>query len=165
MASLSMNVLLDRFKQKFLEMHGDEHFRNHRLRTQVSYQDFVLTAAQMDTLNATPVTIVAAPGSGLVNLVTGLFLKVNSTGFTAFELGSGVLEFKYTDGSGAKVVTDVTNAVVESATDVMDYCVPIVCAPLANALICAHASADVTAGTGNIQGRLFYLTVKVAEIV
>lgn len=50
MASLSMNVLLDRFKQKFLEMHGDEHFRNHRLRTQVSYQDFVLTAAQMDTL-------------------------------------------------------------------------------------------------------------------
>lgn len=163
--ALSMNSLLDAFKQKFKEMHGDTGFVDHRLRVQDSYQDFVLSATQMDTLNATPVTIVAAPGSGLVNVVTGLFLAVNSTGFTAFELGSGVLEFKYTDGSGAKVVTDVTNAVVESATDVYDYCVPIVCAPLANALICAHASADVTAGTGNIQGRLFYRTIKVSEIV
>lgn len=165
MASLKFNSLLDRWKHRILSYVGDTELRDHLLRGQYNYQDFVLTAAQMDTLNATPVTVLAAPGSGLVNLVTGLFLKVNATGFTAFELGSGVLEFRYTDGSGAKVVTDVTNAVVESATDVMDYCPPIVCAPLANAVIAAHASADVTAGTGNVQGRLWYLTVKVSEIV
>lgn len=163
--SLSLNSLLDRYKQKFLQFCGDTEFRDHLLRTHINYKDFVLTAAQMDTLNATPVTVLAAPGSGLVNVVTGLFLKVNSTGFTAFELGAGVLEFRYTDATGAKVVTDVTNAVVESATDVQDWCPPIVVASLANAVICAHASADVSAGTGNIQGRLFYQTIKVSEIV
>lgn len=165
MASLQMNGLLDRYKQKFLEFCGGTEFRDHFLRSQAFYKDFVLTAAQMDTLNATPVTVLAAPGAGLVILVQGILLQVNATGFTAFELGSGVLEFKYTDGSGAKTVTDVTNAVVETATDVMDWCPGIVCAPLANALICAHASADVSAGTGNIQGRIFYRTVKVSEIV
>lgn len=165
MASLVFNSLLDRWKHRLLSFLGNRELLDHFLRSFQNYADFVLTAAQMDTLNATPVTIVAAPGAGLVNLVTGLFLKVNATGFTAFELGSGVLEFRYTDASGAKVVTDVTNAFVESATDVMDYCPPIVCAPLANALICAHASADVTAGTGNVQGRIFYRTVKVSEIV
>lgn len=163
--ALQMNVLLDRFKQKFLEMHGDVDFRNHRLRVQQSYKDFVLSATQMDTLNATPVTVLAAPGSGLLNLVTGVLLQVNSTGFTAFELGSGVLEFRYTDGTGAKVITDVTNAVVEAATDTIDWCPAIVSAGVANAVVCAHTSTDVTAGTGNIQGRIFYLTVKVSEIV
>lgn len=162
---LSMNGLLDRYKQKFLEFCGDTGFRDHLLRCQTFYVDFVLSAAQMDTLNATPVSLLAAPGSGLVTLVQGIFLKVNATGFTAFELGSGVLEFRYTDASGAKAVTDVTNAVVESTTDVMDWCPAIVAAPVANAAIVAHASADVTAGTGNIQGRIFYRTVKVSEIV
>lgn len=165
MASLSMNGLLDRFKQKYLEMHGDTEFRDHRLRVQEFYQDFVLTAAQMNTLNATPVTLLAAPGSGLVNLVSGIFLKVNSTGFTAFELGSGVLEIRYTDATGAKVITDVTNAVVESSTDALGWNPAILCVPVANAVICAHTSTDVTAGTGNIQGRIYYQTLKVSEIV
>lgn len=163
--ALQLNSLLDRYKQAFLQFCGDTGFRDHLLRAQTNYKDFVLTAAQMDTLNATPVTVLAAPGSGLVNLVQAIFLQVNSTGFTAFELGSGVLEFRYVDGSGSKVITDVVNGVVESATDVQDLCPPIVCTPSANALICAHASADVTAGTGNIQGRIWYRTVKVSEIV
>lgn len=163
--SLSLNGLLDRYKQKFLQMAYDTEFRDQLLRVQTFHKDFVLTAAQMDTLNATPVSILAAPGAGLVNVCMGLFLKVNSTGFTAFELGSGVLEFRQVDGSGAKLVTDVTNAFVESATDLMDWCPPIVAAPLANVAWVAHTSTDVTAGTGNIQGRAFYKTIKVSEIV
>lgn len=163
--SLSLNGLLATYKQKFLQFCGDTEFRDQLLRSHTFFKDFVLTAAQMDALNATPITLLAAPGVGLVNIVQGIFLQVNATGFTPFELGSGVLEFRYTDGSGAKVITDVTNAVVESTTDVMDWCPGIVAAPLSNALICAHASADVTAGTGNIQGRIFYRTVKVSEIV
>lgn len=124
--------------------------------------DVTLSAAQMDALNATPVSIVAAPGSGYAILVVGIYLKVNSTGFTAFELGSGVLEFRYTDATGAKVVTDVANAVVESATDVLSWNPAIVAAPVANAAIVAHASADVTAGTGNIQVRIYYRTIRSA---
>lgn len=164
MASLSMNVLLDRFKQKFLEMHGDKSFRDHRLRVQQSYQDFTLSAAQMDTLNATPVTVLAAPGAGLVNIILGCLFKVNSTGFTRFELGSGVISLLLTDGSGAKVTADLPNTEVESATDLMYWAISASVDALANAVVVAKASADVTAGTGNVQGRLFYMTCKHSEL-
>jgi hypothetical protein len=163
--ALGLNKCSDSDKQKMLNYVGDPEFRDDLCREGHNYQDFVLSAAQMDALNATPVSLLAAPGSGLINLVSNIYIKVNSTGLTAFELGSGVLEFRYTDASGAKVVTDVTNAIVESATDVEQYLPGIVVTAVSNAAIVAHTSADVTAGTGNIQGRIFYRTVKVSEIV
>lgn len=163
--ALYLNKQLDQTRQKMLQFVADPQLRDDMGREGHSYQDFVLSASQMDTLNATAVSVLAAPGSGLTNLISNIYLKVNATGFTAFELGSGVLEFRYTDASGAKVVTDVTNAVVESATDVEQYLPGIVVSAVSNAAIVAHASADVTAGTGNIQGRIYYRTVKAAEIV
>lgn len=163
--SLSLNFLTEYVKNKMYQVHGENNFRDQVLRVMTNYQDFVLSAAQMDALNATPVTVLAAPGAGLVNIPVGLLLRVNSTGFTAFELGSGVLEFRYTGASGSKIVTDIANAVVESATDVLGWNPAIVSVPVVNDIIVAHASADVTAGTGNIQGRLFYKTVLMSEIV
>jgi len=163
--SLYLNRNLAATKQKQLQSVGDVEFSDNLGRAGDSFVDFVLTAAQMNTLNATPVTLLAAPGSGLVNVCTGLFLKVNATGYTAFELGSGVLEVRYTDGSGAKVVTDIANASVESSTDLDVWSPAIVASVVENAVICAHTSTDVTAGTGNIQGRLYYKTIKLAEIV
>lgn len=163
--ALKFDRFLDRSKQFILNYAGDPGHCLDLQRSGDSYVDFVLSAAQMDTLNATPVTLLAAPGAGLVNVCKGLFLQVNSTGFTAFELGSGVLEVRYTDGSGAKVITDVVNASVESATDLPMWHPAILSSVVANAVICAHTSTDVTAGTGNIQGRLFFKTIKVSEIV
>lgn len=163
--ALSLNRYLDQVRMLILSYAGDPKHCLDLQRSGDSYQDFVLSASQMDTLNATAVTVLAAPGTGLVNIVKQIVLYVNSTGLTAFELGSGVLEFRYADASGSKVVTDVPNATVESATDIIHYAPGIVCNPLANTLVCAHASADVTAGTGNIQGRIFYKTIKQAEIV
>lgn len=163
--SLYLKRNSDASKQKQLQAVGDQEFCDQLIRGGTNYQDFVLSASQMDTLNATPVTLISAPGSGLVNIVAGIFLKLNATGYTRFELGSGVLEFRYTDGSGAKVVTDVTNTWVEGASDDYNWCPSIVSSVVPNAVICAHASADVTAGTGNIQGRIFYRTVKISEIV
>jgi len=162
---LAMNGLLDGFKHKFLQYLGDTGFRDHLLRSQLFYQDFVLTAAQMDTLNATPVQILAAPGAGLSIIAEAVYCKVFSTGFTAFELGSGVLSFLYTDGSGAKLTADVPNASVESATDVEYHAVAASVAPVANAKVVAKTSADITAGTGNVKGRLYYRVVKASEIV
>lgn len=165
MASLSMNVLLARFKQKFLEIHGDTEFRDHRIRTQTSYQDFTLSATQMDTLNATPVTVLAAPGAGLVNLILGVYVKIVAGG-TAFELGSGVLSFLLTDTSGAKVCADIPNATVEAtaSTTVHYWAISASVAQLANAVIVAKASADVTAGTGTVYGRIYYSTINHGEI-
>lgn len=162
---LSFSAVSDSDKQKVLSYAGQPEFRDSLLRAGDSFQDFVLSASQMDTLNATPVTLLAAPGAGLTTLVSQIYLKVNSTGFTAFELGSGVLEIRYTGASGAKVITDIVNASVESATDLEVYAPGIVVSAVANAVICAHTSTDVTAGTGNIQGRIYYRVVKAAEIV
>lgn len=163
--ALSMNRQLDATKMKILQYAGQPEHAQDLQRSGDNYVDFVLSASQMDTLNATPVTILAAPGSGYVNVCKGLFLKVNSTGFTPFELGSGVLEIRYTGASGAKVITDVANASVESSTDLDIWNPAIVCSVVENAVICAHTSTDVTAGTGNIQGRLYYKTILVSEIV
>lgn len=165
MASLAFNRLLDRWKFRVLSYAGSHELLDHLNRTDVSYQDFSLTAAQMDTLNATPVSILPAPGAGLSILVTSIWTKVYSTGFTAFELGSGVLSYLYTDGSGAKVTADVPNASVETATDAEYLAVAASVVPVANSPIVAKASADVTAGTGNVKGRIYYRIVKSAEVV
>lgn len=164
MASLAFNSLLDRWKHRFLSYCGDTEFRDHVLRGQHNYQDFTLSAAQMDTLNATPVQVLAAPGAGLVNIIQGCLFKVNSTGFTRFELGAGVVSLLYTDGSGAKVTADLPNTEVESATDIMYWAISASVDALANAKVVAKASADVTSGTGNVQGRIYYLTCKHSEI-
>lgn len=163
--SLSLNSLLDRWKQKFLQFAGDTEFRDQLIRGHINYQDFKLTAAQLDAANATPVTILAAPGSGLVNNVIGIMTKV-AAGATAFELGSGTLGYLLTDGSGAAVATAVPNATVEAtANSTVYYWSPgSAVAALPNAVIVAKPSADVTAGDGTIYGRIYYVTCKHTEL-
>jgi hypothetical protein len=163
MALLHFDSYLDRWKHRLLSMCGSTDYRDHLQRSGVSYKDFTLTAAQMNTLNATPVSILAAPGAGLVNIPVGILTYVDA-GATPFELGSGVLDYKYTNGSGAKAGTSVTNAAVESATDTQFLSIPEAVVPVPNAAIVAHASADVTAGDGTVYGRIWYRTVKLAEV-
>lgn len=163
MATLHFNSYLDRWKQKFKELHGHRQFTDHLVNAGLSYVDFKLTSTQMDTLNATPVSLLAAPGTGLVNIVESVLTYIDA-GATAFELGSGTLDYKYTNGSGAKVATSVPNATVESSSDTYYRSVPEAAVPVPNAAIVAHASADVTAGDGTIYGRIWYRTVKVADL-
>jgi hypothetical protein len=159
----NFHMVLDRWKHKILSYAGDPELRDHLVRSGLSYKDFTLTAAQMDTLNATPVEILSAPGSGLINLVHSVLTFVDA-GTVAFELGVGVLEYRYTDATGAKVVDDVPNAQVESATDTDYYSKSVSLVPVRNAKIVAHASADVTAGNGVVYGRIYYHTIKPSEL-
>lgn len=162
--SLAFNSLLDRWKHRILSYAGETEFRDHLVRGKINYQDFKLTSTQLDTANATPVTLLAAPGAGLVNVVVSVFTKVVA-GATPFELGSGTLGFLYTDGSGAAVATAVPNATVESATDAYYSSVALAVAPVVNAVIVAKPSADVTAGNGTLYGRIYYVTLKHSELV
>lgn len=159
----SFNSVLAYVQNKFYQWAGEDTLRGQLVRSNQNYKDFKLTAAQMDALNATPVSVLPAPGVGLANVIDSIVLFVDA-GATPFELGSGVLEFRYTDGSGAKVVTDIANAVVESATDAYGNNPGIVAAVSLNAAVVAHASADVTAGDGAIYGRIFYHTVNPSEL-
>jgi hypothetical protein len=164
MASLAFNTLLDRWKQAYLTFAGDTGFRDQLLRAAMNYQDFKLTAAQMDTGNATPVQILAAPPAGFMNVIFGIMTKI-APGATPFELGSGTLGYLLTDGSGAAVATAVPNASVESATTAYYWSVPLAVAALAATKIVAKPSADVTAGDGAVYGRIYYRTIKIAELV
>ncbi len=158
------NVYLPQNQNYFYEWSGQNDLRDNLIRTQTSFKDFKITAAEMDALNATPKTILAAPGAGLMTVVQAIVTYV-APGATPFELGSGTLGYLLTDGSGAAVATAVPNASVESATAVYYLSVPLAVAPLVNAPIVAKASADVSAGDGTVYGRIFYRTIKVAELL
>lgn len=161
MASLKMRLLSDKIKSQLLSAVGDIGFRDHLNRGMCSYQDFSLSAAELDTLNASPKTILAAPGSGLVNLVDSILCFVDAGGT---QLTSVAIEFRYTNGSGVKVTADLPAAQVNSATDTYYYARGASGVPVVNAVVVAVAASDITAGTGVIYGRIIYRTVKISEL-
>lgn len=158
--ALTFNRFLDRWKHRILSYAGDVELRDYLIRSDVSFADFTLTSTQLDSANATPVTILAAPGSGLINVVSHIVTYVDA-GATPFELGSGTLG--YLDEAGTAVATAVPNTTVESATDTYYVSVALACVPAVNSAIQAKPSADVTAGNGTIYGRIYYRTVNVSE--
>jgi len=145
---------------------GEPVFKDQLVASLDSFVDFKLTAAQMDTLNATPVTVLAAPGVGLTNWISRVEIVV-VPGATAFELGSGTLDFKYTDGSGASVCATIPNATLETAsgTNAFYSAIAVSVATLENAVIVAKTTTDVTAGDGAVYGRIYYKTINTAGLI
>lgn len=164
MAQGSFNVYLPQNQNYFYEWCGQNVLRDNLVRTQLSYSDFKLTATQMDGAFAAAISILSAPGAGLVNIVDSIVTYV-AAGATPFELGSSNLAYLYTDKNGAAVSSEVTNAVVETATTAYYFSVGAAVVPVVNAAIVAWPKADVTAGDGTVYGRIFYKTVKVAELL
>ena len=109
-----------------------------------------LTAAQIIAMNATPVALIAAPGSGAAIIVDNITFKMVTTA-TAFT-GGGAVEFRYTNGSGTKVTADVAAAVVTAGAGTSFTNVRGIEASLtatANAaIVVTNATAAFAAGTG-----------------
>lgn len=156
----ALNVISDSWKTKLASVF----FGNEKdlQRVGIGYKDIKLTAAQLDTLNATPVELLPAPGAGRILEVIGVvaFLDFVSA---ALELGSGVLDLRYENSSGG-IAAQLTNAFVESAADAYFKAYGRDCVMLANKAIVAHASADVTSGDSIIYLRVYYRTVVVADV-
>ena len=76
-----------------------------------------LTAAQVKALNATPQTLIAAPGPNKFISIE----KVVGTLFydTAVFTGANALEFRATDGTGTNVAEDMSSGFLNSATDII----------------------------------------------
>lgn len=159
--SLSFNRLLDRWKHRNLSYAGSVELRDHLDRSSMSYADFKLTSTQVDTLNATPVTVIAAPGAGLINQVIGVawFNDFNSVAFSAV-----ALEVRYTDGSGVKCAGDLPSGTVDATADEYYYSLGAAGVPVANAAIVVNAASDISAGNGTIYGRIYYTTWKPSEL-
>lgn len=109
-----------------------------------------LSAANILALNATPITLVPAPGAGKVIIVESILLKMVTTS-TQFANG-GALEFRYTNASGAKVTADIAAAVVTAAAGTSYTSVAGVTTSLTNvanaAITVNNATAAFITGTG-----------------
>lgn len=122
------------------------------------YKDVTLTAAQLDALAATPVSLIAAPGAGKITLVTKV-IGFNDFGTTAYAGSSQVLNIKYTNNSGATICAFSEANFVEAAADAWEVPAMILVVPVVNAAVVAGANADWTTGDGVIYLRLYYRTV------
>lgn len=125
-----------------------------------------ITSAQLLALNATPQTIIPAPGAGLANILTRLQVyKPAGTAYGGIAAGEDLVA-KYTNGSGAQVssVIETTGfldqttaqhryaglpgAVTTTAADVT---------PVANAAVVLHLlTGEITTGDSNLIVWAFY---------
>lgn len=110
-----------------------------------------LTASQVKALNGTPITLVAAPGASSYIVVDEIRHKLTygSIQFT----GSNNLEFRYTNGSGAKVTADIAFATLNAAATNYRVLKPVTTelTPVLNAPIVVYVpSANPGAGDSTI---------------
>lgn len=120
-----------------------------------------LSSAQILALNATPVSLIASPGSGKATKVLNIGFKMTTTA-TQYANG-GALEFRYTDGSGTKVSADIAAAVVTTTAGVSYTNVMGIEASLtmvtAAAIVVNNATAPFITGTGTGTFYLLYTTI------
>lgn len=156
-----LNVISDRWRGALQRVFsGDEKSLQ---RVGISYKDVKLTAAQLDTLNDTPVELVAAPGAGKVLECLGLVASLDFV-VTRAELGSGTLDARYENSSGG-LAAQITNAFAEAAADGIFKAPPLAVVALVNKALVLHASADVTSGDSILYVRVYYRTIVVAEML
>lgn len=124
-----------------------------------------ISAAALRTLNATPVTMIAAPGSGKYIKVLWVHWFLDYGGVQMDAAASGdTLNAKYTNGSGAAVVDAVAGDTIGGVT--ADYhttvfAVPEV-VPVVNAAIVAHIATGEwysAAGTSELKFVAYYQVV------
>lgn len=109
-----------------------------------------ISSADILGLNATPKTLIPAPGANKVIVVEHILLKMITTA-TAYANG-GALEFRYTNAAGAKVTADIAAAVVTAGAGTSYTGVAGVTTSLtmvANApIVVDNATAAFITGTG-----------------
>ena len=75
-----------------------------------------LTAAQIKLLNTTPITVLAAPGAGKINIIDEIVAK--NVFATAAFTGSNAMEVRYTDASGAVAADDISSGFINTASGI-----------------------------------------------
>jgi hypothetical protein len=138
---------------------------------EVLVADVFVSTAEMLALNATPKTIVAAPGSGVYLEFLGayLFLDYNSAAYVV-DAGDNIA-FKYTDASGAKVSTDVeTDGFLTLTADALRVARPVMTDPAAlaivvNAAIVMHMlTGEILTGNSPVKIRCYYRKIRKAAL-
>jgi hypothetical protein len=121
-------------------------------------KQFTITSAQLLALNATPITILAAPGAGLASILRGIHLyKPAGTAYAGVAAGED-LAVKYTDASGSIASTIEATGFVDSASATRAFGAPSAsCFPVANAALVLHMlTGEIITGNSALFGWLEY---------
>ena len=119
-------------------------------RTQRAY--VTITSAQLLALNATPIEIVAAPGTGKALIFEGMLIqKPSGTTYAGIAAGED-LSVKYTDGSGAEVAQCEATGFLDQTTDQIRY-------------VRAHAAASAASQITPVANAKLVLQMLVGEII
>ena len=120
-------------------------FRTQRLKGTV-------TSAELLALNATPQTLVPAPGAGFALILVGLMLqKPAGVAYGGIAAGED-LSVKYTDGSGAEVGQCETTGFLDDTGNQLRYVVP-------------HAAASGDSAITPVDNAALVLHLLVGEII
>jgi hypothetical protein len=127
--------------------------------------DVQILAAAVITLNATPVTVLAAPGAGNYYTVEWLEAHLSHQGVDYDGAGAGdTLDLKYTNASGDPLTGPIAGDVLGGASaDAYGYAPGMVTYPILNAVIVAHLNVGewyAAAGDGILNLRIGYTVHK-----
>jgi len=133
--------------------------------------DVVISSTELKALNATPKTLVAAPGANkvLVPLHAIWFLDYNSAAYAGIAAGEDIA-IRYTDGSGQFLVgceitgfldqTEDTYAITHAYAPILPLQIGAVNAPL----VAAMATGEITTGDSPLAVRLSYATIDLSTL-
>lgn len=129
----------------------------------IKYAEVAVSSAELLALNATPKTIVAAPGAGivLVPLMIAVVLDFVSAAYAGIAAGEDLV-LRYTDGSGAAAFTVEATGFLDAVADAIRLgaiaaAQAAAITPVANAPLVLHMSTgEVTTGDSPLRVKLWY---------
>lgn len=120
-----------------------------------------VSSAELLALNATPKTLLAAPGAGkaLILVAAELWLDYATTAYGGIAAGED-LAIKVTDAAGATLATVETTGFLDATADAFRYVEPTTTAartPVANAPLVLHLlTGEIATGDSPLKLRLLY---------
>lgn len=137
--------------------------------TGIVTKEVTITTAQMLALHATPISLVAAPGSGLALVFEGaeMSMDYNSAAYAGVDANDD-LAIRYTNGSGAIVGAVEATGFIDQTSDQLRTCYPSSAVgtaraevtPVANAALVLHMlNGEVTTGNSDLKVRIRYRVV------
>jgi hypothetical protein len=123
--------------------------------------DVTIAAAAMDTLAATPVELVAAPGANKAVIVVGVALRKLAGAYGSVGAGDD-MTVKIENAAGATLATVETAGFLDDAGEQFRWVQPTTTAaitPVANKAIVASIGGDIDAAGGAVHARVYYRVV------
>lgn len=124
-----------------------------------------ITSAQLLALNATPITVLPAPGAGKAYVVERVeAYKAAGTAYAGIDAAEDIA-IKYTNASGAVCATIETTGFLDQATAQTRTVAGVQTAmtPVANAVLVAHMlNGEITTGTSPLKLRI---TARIIDMV